>query len=355
MKIYFSFLFIFIFISCNSKNTKNDLNTTDLRPLEPNKNLQYVKEITDFDDLFVLKDSIQLETSPECLMDFPWTALFSGGNILLTDIISAKSIFEFGNDGKYKGKIGRFGEGPGEYRSPELSAVIDNELFVYDPPLLRVSVFNIYNRKFIRSWNIKKFYFSVAEINGNLAFLNRFGQGYADDYEIYNPLGEKVSSGSFAKSESEDKRAYMFGGSFLISRLKNHLIYLGADEYKIICHDLDSEKDIWISQEIPDVLKVPKELPKNVAELGYRWMSKNYSSLLGFFSFNNGLIIVVADDYLLLYDNNGNFLKYIKNPNRKNYFTTDGKYLYEVSHPHEDKNGNLLNPFVKTYEFKNAI
>lgn len=346
-----------LLLSCNSKEFKDKITTGDLGPIEPNKNLQYLSKFDTFNEIFTLKNKLQLETTSQNVMDKPWSVLIYHDKIIIIDVMSAKSIFVFSDNGKYLGTIGKVGNGPGEFKSPSLAGLINDKLFIYDPILLRISVFDINNRTYLKSWEVKNIYESMTTANGKLVLLNKVGQGYDSDFEIFDTTGDKTSEGTFPKSLSEEKRRFMFGGSYRLYSYKNNLLYLGADEFKIICYDLDAAKESWVSQEIPSVLKVPEELPPNLGELGInriKWLKNNYSSLLGFFCFNNGLIVVFADDYFLLYDNHGNFITSLKSPNHRNYFTTDGNYLYEITEPYPDEKGNIINPVVNIFELTNT-
>ncbi|MFA3782613.1 6-bladed beta-propeller [Melioribacteraceae bacterium 4301-Me] len=357
MKKYLSMLIVILLIACNSDEFKSKITTEDLGTLEPNKKLQRLSKFNNFGDIFTLKRKVQLETTLQNVMGRPWSVIIQNDRIIIIDLITAKSIFVFSGSGRYIGTIGRVGDGPGEFRSPNLAALVSDKLFIYDPILSRISVFSVNDRNYLRSWGVRNFYESMTTVNGKLAMLNRVGQGYETDFEIFDSLGNKISSSTFPKSLSEEKRRFMFGGSFRLSSYNNKLLYIGADEFKIICYDINAGKVLWISQEIPSVLKVPKELPPNFGELGInriKWLKNNYSSLLDFFCFNNGLIIVLADDYFLLYDNNGNFITAVKSPNDKDYFTTDGNYLYEITEPYINDNKDVVNPKVYVYEVANA-
>jgi len=61
----------------------------------------------------------------------------------------------FGPDGKYVRSFGRDGDGPGEFRSPNLLWIRDNNVAVFDMRNRRTSLFNI-NGTFLRSFSYSK-------------------------------------------------------------------------------------------------------------------------------------------------------------------------------------------------------
>lgn len=352
IKYFFLIVFIIISLSCSSKKQNEELTTKDLAP-ERIKNDMFIDSLNSFDELFYLKKKISLETVSQALLGKPWDMIVSNDKIIINDLMSTGTIHIFSIEGNYIGQLGNKGEGPGEYKSPEKMVIINDEIFVYDPILLKINVYNLNKLNYLRSWKVKNFFESMISINNNIVVLNKIGMGYESDFEIFDTNGNKIKSGNFAKSNSEKKRRYMFGGSFRLSSIDDKLLYIGADEYKIICYDIKLNKHLWISQEIPTELKVPNDLPVNVRELGIKWMKENYSSLINFFVLNNSMINILADDFFIIYDKYGKFRKTFKNPNPNNYFTTDNKYLYSVSIENINKTNELLNPEIFVYEIKN--
>lgn len=350
MKKYFFFLLIFY--SCKFDDNQNQPGfTIDLGPSERNKAFEYIKNISRFDQLFELKDTIYLDTDSNIIVNKPWKVSFSKYKLFILDKMGANLIHVFTNSGSYLGQLGNNGAGPGEYKSAELMEIINDEIFVYDIALNRVSVFDTKSYNFLRSWNTKKYYASLESIGEKLVFLNRYGQGYENDFDVFDKNGTLLSSGKFAKSLGESKRRYMFGGSFQLSALSDHLLYIGADEFKILCYDINKKKHLWISQVVPSELKVPSELPSDIQNLGIKWMIQNYSTLKSLLSLNNGLILLLADDYIVLYDDGGNYLKIIDNPHPSDFFTTDNSKLLVFKDGFVDKKGNLSNPIILVYEF----
>ncbi|NMC99580.1 MAG: 6-bladed beta-propeller [Bacteroidales bacterium] len=347
-KEYFFLIFaISIFWSCN----KSEVTTSDYTTKSHIPKFHYLSLKNNFEEIFSVVDSIQLETKNESITGKPWSVLVYKDIFVISDLIYSNRVLAFSKKGKFIKQIGSIGEGPGEYKSPSGLVLIGEELFMYDPSLARLTCYSLIDFSYKRSWGLKKYYESIANVDGKIILLNRYGQGYLNDYEIFTIYGESIGEGRLPKSLSEYKRKDLFGGSFKIANNKNRLIYIGADEYKLVCIDINSGEVEWVCNNTPDKIKVP-ELPKNVRELGHKWLSENYSPLYGLFSFDNGLIFIQADNYFFLYDYNGNYLTNIFNKNRRNIFVSDGQYLYEFTDSYEDLKGNLVNPKIYIYSLK---
>lgn len=348
MKTYF-YLLLLILISCNIKKEET---TNDFSPKNKLKKFEYLTQEKEFSSVFKLVDSIQLETKKGSLIGKPWGVGVTKDYFFILDLIYNNSVLAFSKDGKFINQIGKIGEGPAEYKYPNAIVVSGQQILVYDPGLSRITSFRVNDFGYVKSWHVKKYYESLTSIKDKIILLNRFGQGYSNDYEIYNIDGDFIGEGKLPKSLAEYKRPSLFGGSFKIANNKDRLIYIGADDYRLVCININTDKVEWVSNKIPTELKLP-ELPSNIRKLGYKWLIDNYSPLYGLCSFENGLIIVQADNYFFLYDNNGNYLTTLFNRNRRDVYTSDGQYLYRFTDAYEDKKGNVINPKIYVYSLIN--
>jgi hypothetical protein len=347
--IIFHFIIV-LFTACNTNTDKNHQKyTDDFGPIKPLNTFELIKN-SDFNQLFELRDSIYLDSDSAALINTPWQIRIYQDKFIISDLFGSRTIKVFSKSGYYLGQIGHNGAGPGEYKSAELLEIINDELFVYDPLLNRVSVFDVNSHRYLRNWKTDKFYASSSTVDNKLVFLYQYGYGYENDFDVWDINGNKINSNKFAKSLGEPKRIYMFGGSFQLSSIHGNILYCGADEFKIICYNINKSDHLWISQTIPSELKVPAELPKNVRDLGIKWMLQNYSSLKCLLTLEDGLILLFADKYILLYDDGGNYLGKLINPYPKGFFTTYGKKLILFKEGIKGKDGTLSNPIVLTYE-----
>lgn len=96
---------------------------------------------------------IPLETTEDNLILDPTVARFSGGYIYILDRFSpSKSLYVFSLEGKYVGKVGNRGEGPGEYLMPHSFAINESarELYVRDMAKNALLVYSLDDRSFLR-------------------------------------------------------------------------------------------------------------------------------------------------------------------------------------------------------------
>lgn len=101
------FLAVLCFISCGKE--------------KPPVQEYYCEEIGNIKISDVIEDYtlIKLETTDDNLIVDPTVVKFSKDRIFILDMFSpTKSLYVFGRDGKYVGKVGNRGNGPGEYIMP---------------------------------------------------------------------------------------------------------------------------------------------------------------------------------------------------------------------------------------------
>lgn len=79
-------------------------------------------------DIFEPLGAIILETTSESLIQTINKLEFYDNNIYVLDSYGSKSLLVFSRDGKYKYKIGRTGNGPGEYMEPKDFEINENEI-----------------------------------------------------------------------------------------------------------------------------------------------------------------------------------------------------------------------------------
>ena len=93
------------------------------------------------DSLFVVTRVIDLETTSESLIAFPFDLCIDGGDIFVASRNNEIKVFNM--TGKYVRSIGRLGDGPGEYRT--ISALFphgSSEIGVYDWSNFRLTLFS---------------------------------------------------------------------------------------------------------------------------------------------------------------------------------------------------------------------
>lgn len=332
----------FLFLSC-AENRNDKL----LHPGQPDVNLIKLKNATQFDSIFIISDSIQLDNSHEAIIGTTWEAIIFNNNIIISDPFDTKLIKAFNIHGNFITKVGRNGNGPGEYISPDLIASNSELIVIYDPVNLRI---NIYDNdfKFVNSWSLDFYVENLAVNEYHIVLLRKNGMGYKYDFDIYDFKGEKVFSENLPKSNMENQRKYLFGGSYKIKIKDNNLYYIGADEYIIYCYDLSQKKYLWKSNFIPEVIKTP-EIPSN---LSYRdrisWMKNNYTSLYNFIVLDEGILIIHIKGKLILFDSFGNYLTTLNISDSERIYVGYQNNLISVTFPYYFNNF-LNNPKIYKY------
>jgi hypothetical protein len=119
---------------------------------------------------------IRLETNESCMLGSIKQMLFYNNKYYLLDAPLGKAIYVFDDKGKYINKIGRTGQGPGEYAMPYYMAInrINNTLHVYDAMQNKMLVFDANSLDFINEYMppIEFQYFCFLDGNSDLAWYN---------------------------------------------------------------------------------------------------------------------------------------------------------------------------------------
>lgn len=116
------------------------------------KSIKNIKDVK-LSDIVKKIEYIPLETSKECLLSGNLKLLFHNKSIFIKD---KKALYEFDNSGNFKRKIGKNGNGPGEYGmvfgftvSPEHS-----ELLLVAYPSKKILVYDLESGKYKRSFGV---------------------------------------------------------------------------------------------------------------------------------------------------------------------------------------------------------
>lgn len=174
--VYFTLLLFIVFLVSCSKETRN---TTSV----------YFAKKTDMamSDLVSDYTFISLETKDDNLiLDASMVRIWNDYIYILDCFSQNKSIYVFDIQGKYFGKIGNVGGGPGEYIMP-LAIVVDevnNQLIVKDVALNKLLYYNLSSFKYVKEQSIP-FYSDCMEYYKDETIVWYIGSGCAnvDDYQ----------------------------------------------------------------------------------------------------------------------------------------------------------------------------
>jgi hypothetical protein len=161
MKNYLTVFFCFVFLySCKTEKQCDEL-------------LHVKVEQMQMSDLVSDYSIIALETLDDNLILDPTVVKFTEKYIFILDRFSpSKSLYVFDHKGKYVGKVGSKGEGPGEYIMPHQFIVSEErgELYLRDMATNSILVYSLKNFGFVKKMSIP-FYATCFDLLNNEHFI----------------------------------------------------------------------------------------------------------------------------------------------------------------------------------------
>jgi len=184
------------------------------------------------DDIFQVSRMVELETTSESLIAFPFDLCVSGEEIFVASRNSEIKVFNL--EGKFRRSIGRLGDGPGEYRSvASLFPHGITDIGIYDWSNLRLTVFSRegeYRMSAVLGMPGMEGVRSVLFIDGH--YYIHAPSSPAQNYHIVRMDSNFAVSGSYVKAERryagyQDR--FLFNGGIVPDRVRG-CIY-EADSY----------------------------------------------------------------------------------------------------------------------------
>ena len=172
---------------------------------DKNENKEYLflqKEQVRVSDMMKDYSFIPLETTDDSLILDATVVKISGGKIFVLDSFSpSKSLYVFQLDGKYVGKIGAVGNGPGEYIMPYnlMISEASNRLFIQDIAMNKLLAFDLATGRFVEDYAIP-FYAGCVELLDEEHFIwyvnagSRNKNDFVKHLQITNLKCEPISS-----------------------------------------------------------------------------------------------------------------------------------------------------------------
>jgi len=142
-----------VFIGCSSENGQLHQNVPDIENVtiitqeaSPSKGIRFTKEIT-----YSLPDSLtdSWYYSVGGLGWFAGLAVSSDGNVFIGDYTNLQ-VHAFDADGSFLASMGYRGRGAGEFLSISTISILNDELHVFDPRLVRESIFSTQSMRLIK-------------------------------------------------------------------------------------------------------------------------------------------------------------------------------------------------------------
>ncbi len=206
IKKYIFLLVIIALLSCNKNNEFIENSNCSNVTIHDIKKYNILK----YSDLFDSIRLVKLETSDQCLIGNINRIVNYKNKFYILDRQIAKALFVFNDCGKFCGRIGKIGKGPGEYINPDYFHIdpISEEILIYDRFKNEIISYNI-NGNFKNTQKLKNRIDAFSTINSEYLALYFNYYGNEDiknlpkhNLHIINRKG-KVQFESFNRSDSK--------------------------------------------------------------------------------------------------------------------------------------------------------
>lgn len=348
LKTYFLLItLLFMIISSMISCSKNDPVTSSKLTSEY---IAYIKEAKSVEKLFTKTDRIELETTDSSLVSTVWGFEMIDSNIVVQESGAINSVKLFSNTGAFIKKIGHSGQGPGEYGQVSLLKTSSNKIVILDLALQRVTVFSK-GGSYENSWQIKQYYNDMAITNDKIILLRSYSKIEDKVFDVFDYTGKLLFSDKLPESKNEEVRPFLAGGGFHIAVSLNLLYYIGNDDFKIICYNMNKRKIIWEKQDVPSNIKLP--VLSELKNADFKRNGVPYTSIWSFQATASGLTVIETKELFLFYDDLGNYLNAVnkKYPGAGNVSCFNVNSLYTMVQSGSTKNDNISNPEIYIYEF----
>lgn len=222
-------LLVVLQLSCNNKDSKQAISLYKTigqsKPIEIKIDVSESSTYRNPEDLFDEPTFVKLETTSNNLIGNISQVLFRNDLIIVVDNAISNSINVFDRDGKFKNKIGKPGQGPGEYISCYHVALVpdSDKIAVLDDKLAKIHYYRIDGRYL----NSVKFEFSPI----NMEFINSETIAYAglnnvklNNHDlILTDLKNTVAGTGFKGYYKENRFSYINGK--LMSKYGNTVFF----------------------------------------------------------------------------------------------------------------------------------
>lgn len=131
-KIFILFLCL-ILVSCSKKGNKE----IKIQDITTSKEVERkIKAAQSLNDLLEVKKIIKLETNKESLLGIIEDVIYRPEEnlIIISDPEGAKGVFMFDADGNFIRRVGRYGNGPGEYQVIKSIGYCNKQIIIYSNP-----------------------------------------------------------------------------------------------------------------------------------------------------------------------------------------------------------------------------
>ncbi len=306
---------------------------------------------------------ISLESNVKSMISFPYDLIRCNNRIIISSRATEIKVFDM--NGRYLYKIGRIGEGPGEYKSINcLFSITDNKIGIYDQSNSRISIFDI-NGNYLMSKIV-----NIEDVYSLRRIIN-----YRNNYYIHKPYTKKYPCNLMMLDSnfkiinnlleaSDNYAGYLyrglFNGGIFLDTTSNSLYEINTYSDNIVRKlDLKTGHVTNINLGQPYFYKIVPPL-KNLHDVSNTM--KNYhlgTDIFNMFVLKNRYLFIQYLDFenniskvkMVLYDLNTYNSYLLKGIIAPTY--SDGNYLYELrySEKNNNKDNQVKNAIIILYNF----
>ncbi len=319
-------LFVILFISC-TKETENSNNPGDYSSLIPQSLVNCFQQAKYMEDIFET-DTLKLKISPE---DNPRRVssihLSKNGNIYLGSYSSY--VLQFDRTGQMIRKIGRSGQGPGEYTwAKYVTANSKEELIVGDFGHYKITTL-AENGTFLSSFRVLEFFDGLFISDQDEIILDYNFNGRRFERETINVYGRDGKLlrkfGSVSETSAKLRNVYFSPGGPYLSVYRNHIFAAEYPDFKIKKYNMQGHllKEFgvkyknWRSLLDSDYEKLPRpqmvtgSIQKKLDDFFKEF--RKYSMVHWITNFRPGILAMltkssISPSYFVFYDIDGNLL-----------------------------------------------
>lgn len=342
----------FFILGCTSEENKS-------ATVIPEKLSEVIKSSSEFKDIFVSVDSIELKVDKTHLIgQIKSVKFFDNGNIVVCDDVG-HNLLLFSKKGDFLRTIGGIGKGPGEFiRLSDIDVDADDNLLVLDNALCRVLKYNS-NGDFLNSFTVKPFaYFILSQKTGNVLLYYAAAIPSPDFkmFVLYTHTGEQLKEFGERPQGSIIDGLPLVGGSFTKDST-GYIYTVHISEYKINKFDEHGNLITTFGRNAPFYRPISSPwLPYDTIQIN------SFTAVSKIFITSQGIVMVFlrkqkpAKQWLEIYDSNGNFLNGgIEIPEELNVprcLNNDVLYFENSLSTIIDEKGNIPNPKLYGFKFK---
>lgn len=314
------------------------------------ESIMFYKNNCSYEQVFKYVETINLEASDSALIASVWgIGISNDNNIVIQESGAINAMKMFSSTGRFIRKIGRIGQGPGEYGQVSALRISNNKIILLDLALQRVSIYSK-EGNYEKSWKISRYYSDIAVDDNKIVLLRHLYTPNDNDFDVFDYDGNLLFSDKFSESKNKEIRQLLAGNAFHISIFSGNLYYIGNDDYKLICYDLIRKEVLWEKQNISGKVKRPEK--STLLNIDPVKNGLPYTAIWELYTTEKGLILVETQEYFLIYDDLGNYLntvnKKYSGPGYVNYIKNNS--LYSLIQEYPNQKNDFKNPLIEKYD-----